>query len=111
LRRSSNETLERRVHPRVPQELPVLIEQPVEQRVVGMIIDMSAWGALVLCSCAFAVGEEVCLVLAAAQGPALGRLNGEIVRVLALATARRWSHAFAVEFDEPLDAPWNPLLI
>jgi hypothetical protein len=113
MNRSTNEALDRRVHARIRLQIPVLIKHPLERRGAGLTFDLSAWGALVLCSRAFAVGEEVSLVLRVNPGSeASRRLSGDIVRVLSLAEAGEgWSHAFAMEFDEPLDEPWVPLLL
>ena len=98
---------DRRVCERLRLAVPLVIEHP--EWGTGITFDVCEWGARVLCDHAYAVGEFVRLILPANKGSGdARRLSGEIVRVVSLSEdLGRWSHAFAVEFDEPLEDAWR----
>ena len=109
---STTSPSDRRVHERVRLEIPVRVEAPEQAADAALTHDLSVWGALVFCNGELEVGDVVVLGLPARKDSRQTlRLSGEVVRVLALDDSGPWSHAFAVEFDEPLAESWVTLLL
>jgi hypothetical protein len=109
---STTSPTDRRVRERVRVEIPVRVEAPEQAPEAALTHDLSVWGALVLCDSRHEVGDLVDLKLAAREdSQETLRVSGEVVRVLGLDDSGPWSHAFAVEFDEPLSESWGSLLL
>jgi hypothetical protein len=99
------------VHERIRLSIPVSIERPAEKRGEAETFDLSVWGALVLCTKPFEVGDDIYLGMPVPEGDAFGAtvVSGDVVRVLEIAPDYGpWNYAIAVEFDEPLEESWVP---
>jgi hypothetical protein len=103
---------DRRVRGRVRVATPVRLEAPGHAPEDALTYDLSDWGALVLCNRQLHVGDVVFLDLQApTDSEQVLCLGGEVVRVVALDHSGPWSHAIAIEFDEPLTESWGSMLL
>jgi hypothetical protein len=105
--------IDNRVHERIRLTIPVTIERPTSKRGEAETFDLSIWGALVLCSSEFEVGDDIRLAIPVPGGSddETTIISGDVVRVLEIAPGYGpWSHAVALEFDTPLEEPWVPRL-